>query len=108
MQYDIEMSDYFQREYFQREQQQRMMYNGGGGAPAADYPEYEYERRQQIRQVIGILTFMCLHGYITLVAMYLGWVDLYFESSVGWWAPNLYLPTVHRLNKMIEYPNQTK
>ena len=54
MQYDIEMSDYFQREYFQREQQQRMMYNGGGGAPAADYPEYEYERRQQIRQVVGI------------------------------------------------------
>ena len=53
MQYDIEMSDYFQREYFQREQQQRMMYNGGG-APAADYPEYEYERRQQIRRVIGI------------------------------------------------------
>ena len=43
MQYDIEMSDYFQREYFQREQQQ-IMHN------QSDLPEYEYERRQQIRQ----------------------------------------------------------
>ena len=44
MQYDIEMSDYFQREYYQREQQ----YYRGAQTPS-DFPEYEYERRQQIR-----------------------------------------------------------
>ena len=46
MQYDIEMSDYFERE-------QRMIHSNGG--QQSDFPEYDYERRQQIRFVFQLM-----------------------------------------------------